>query len=80
MRGLPDYALPEIGPCMELNLLAARRVNPKCVFVGICLNTAAMGEADAAALKAKLAREFALPCVDPLKDGVAAVVDRVLEL
>jgi len=80
MRGLPHQPLPNIKPCMELNLTCARVVNPKVQFVGICLNTSAMKPEAAAVLKADLAKTFDLPCVDPLKDGVGAVVDRLSAL
>jgi len=80
MRGLPDHKLPNIKPCMEMNLACARVVNPKAQFVGICLNTSAMKADAAAVLKADLAKTFDLPCVDPLKDGVGAVVDRLSAL
>jgi uncharacterized NAD-dependent epimerase/dehydratase family protein len=80
MRGLPDYRLPDIESCMELNLMHARQVNPRAKFVGICLNTSAMKPEAAEEMKDSLTEIFDLPCVDPLKDGVAPVVDRLADL
>lgn len=77
MRGLPGYKLPDIKSCMDLNLLHARRVNPEAKFVGICLNTSAMKPEAAQTLKTELSKAFGLPCVDPLKDGVGAIVDNL---
>lgn len=80
MRGLPDYRLPDIESCMDLNLAHAQLVNPRAKFVGICLNTSAMSAEAAASLKDGLSTTFDLPCVDPLKDGVGAVVERLADL
>jgi uncharacterized NAD-dependent epimerase/dehydratase family protein len=77
MRGLPGYKLPDIKSCMDLNLVHARLVNPEAKFVGICLNTSAMKPEAAATLKAEISKAFGLPCVDPLKDGVGAIVDNL---
>ncbi len=77
MRGLPGYKLPDIKSCMDLNLVHARLVNPEVKFVGICLNTSAMKPEAAATLKDELSKAFGLPCVDPLKDGVGAIVDNL---
>ncbi|MBN2751396.1 MAG: DUF1611 domain-containing protein, partial [Rhodospirillaceae bacterium] len=80
MRGIPHQPLPNVKACMDLNLMHARLVNPKAQFVGICLNTSAMKPEAAAVLKADLAKTFDLPCIDPLKDGVGTVVDRLVTL
>jgi uncharacterized NAD-dependent epimerase/dehydratase family protein len=78
MRGLPDYAVPEIPVAMETILHMARMVNPAVKFVGVALNTSNVTAAEAEAYKAKVAQETGLPVVDPLKDGVAPIVDRLL--
>ena len=80
MRGLPEYPLPDIKSCMDLNLIHARRVNPEARFVGICLNTSQMTPEAAATLKAELSKAFGLPCVDPLKDGVGAIVAEIAKI
>ncbi|SBV92385.1 conserved hypothetical protein [uncultured Alphaproteobacteria bacterium] len=80
MRGLPEYKLPDIKSCMDLNLMHARLVNPEVRFVGICLNTSAMKPEAAATLKAELTKAFGLPCVDPLKDGVGAIVAEIAKI
>jgi len=80
MRGLPHQALPDVKSCMDLNLSHAKLTNPKAQFVGICLNTSAMDAADAVKLKADLTEQFGLPCVDPLKDGVEAIVDQLSKI
>ncbi len=80
MRGLPEYSLPALKDCMDANLAAARLVNPAVRFVGVAVNTAALDEAEAAAYLAGVEEEVGLPCVDPFRHGVAAIVDRLDEV
>ncbi len=78
MRGLPDWPLPELGACIEANLQAARLTNPDVMCAGICVNTEALGEAEAQALLEELGATHGLPCVDPIRTGVGPIADRVL--
>jgi uncharacterized NAD-dependent epimerase/dehydratase family protein len=75
MRGLPSYKLPELGLCMERNLDCARLVNPNCAFVGIAVNTSALGEGEADDLLKKISDEHGLPAVDPVRHGVEPILD-----
>ena len=76
-RGLPDYALPEIGACIEANLGAARLTNPAARLVGIAVNTGALGAQAAAALARELEDAHGIPCVDPMAMGVGPIVDQL---
>ncbi len=76
-RGLPDYALPEIGACIEANLDAARLTNPGARFVGIAVDTSALGTQAAATLMRDLEDGHGFPCVDRLAMGVGRIVDRL---
>lgn len=78
MRGLPDYSVPEIPVAMDTILHMARMVNSNVKFVGVSLNTSNVTAEEAAAFKARTAEQTGLPVVDPLKDGVAPIVDRLL--
>jgi uncharacterized NAD-dependent epimerase/dehydratase family protein len=80
MRGLPEYPLPSIVDCLALNLACARLTSPAASFVGISLNTSALSEAEGARAKAQAAAQSGLPCVDPVRDGAAPLVDRLLEV
>ncbi|MFH1806412.1 MAG: N-acetyltransferase DgcN [Pseudomonadota bacterium] len=80
MRGLPGYKVPDLKTTMELNLTHARLTNPDCKVVGIAINTKALDEAAATRLLADVAAEFGLPCVDPVRTGVAPIVDKLLEI
>lgn len=78
MRGLPGYKLPDLKLCIARNVEAAQLTNPAARCVGVSVNTAAL---DAAAARHYLRRtedELALPCVDAVRTGVGAIVDRLI--
>jgi len=77
LRGLPDYPLPGLRACLEANLAAARLTNPDVTCEGIAVNTAALGAEEARAVLATIEEEMTLPAVDPFRDGVAPIVDRL---
>ena len=77
MRGLPDFALPDIGDCMDANLHAAKLTNPNARFVGIAINTKHLDEATALTMLADTEKKYGLPSVDPVRTGVAAIVDQL---
>ena len=77
MRGLPDTKLPGLAECMEGHAAAARLTNPDAACIGLAFNTSGL-DAKAAEHALKSAEdEFGLPAVDPVKDGVARIVDRL---
>ena len=78
MRGLPHWPLPALGESIEANLQAARLTNPDVMCAGICVNTEALGDAEAAALLDELGAAHGLPCVDPIRTGTGPIADRVL--
>ncbi len=77
MRGLPDYPLPSLKACLEANLAVARLTNPETRFVGVAINTSDMSEGAAEPYLRSVEEELGLPTVDPLRDGVATIVDRL---
>lgn len=79
MRGLSNRPLPEPGPCLAANLEAARLTSPAVRAVGVALNTSRLDDAEAAAVRTRIANETGLPVQDPVKDGVELIVDRMLE-
>jgi len=78
MRGIPGRALPDLGECIEMNLLVARLTSPDVRAVGICLNTSAMDASAARALCARTEDRYGLPCTDPIAFGVEAILDELL--
>lgn len=78
MRGLPNRPLPDVATCIEENLVAAQLTSPAVRCVGVAVNTSELPAGDGEAYLARLEAEVGLPCVDPLKQGVARIVDRLL--
>ena len=77
MRGLPEYPLPGIAECIAANETAARLTNPAAKWIGIAVNTQALGDEGADAYLAGLEDEHGLPVVDPVKTGVGKLVDNL---
>ncbi|MEM9146059.1 MAG: DUF1611 domain-containing protein [Pseudomonadota bacterium] len=73
----PGYALPPLAEAIAVNLAAARLTCPAAEVVGLALNTSDLPEAEALALLDRLVGEHGLPAVDPVRTGVAAIVDRL---
>ena len=59
---------------MEPYLSAARLTNPKVRFVGASLNTSSLSEAEADRILKSTAQSLGLPCIDPIRTGVAPIV------
>ena len=78
--GIADYkgyAIPSYESCFGAYLTAARLTNPAARFAGLSLNTASLDEVSAGRVVQETAARVALPCCDPIRDGVAAIVDRI---
>lgn len=78
MRALPHQPQPSIAQTIELNLLHARLTNPDVAVAGISVNTSSVDEATAKEYCASLSEQFGLPCVDPHRHGVSAIVDALV--
>ncbi len=77
MRGLPSYRLPDLKLCIARNVEAAQLTNPAVRCVGISVNTAGLDPAAARDYLRRTEDELSLPCVDPMRTGVGAIVDRL---
>ena len=75
MRGLPHYPLPSLEDCIEANVAAARLTNPEATCIGVAVNTSALVPEAAARCLAETADRLGLPTVDPVRGGVAPLVD-----
>lgn len=78
MRGLPHYPLVDLAECIDANLRVARLTSPSVQFVGIALNTAKLGEAEARDLLAATSDAHGLPCTDPFRFGADPIIDHLL--
>ena len=80
--GIADYegyAIPSYEACFEAYLAAARLTNPAARFAGVSLNTSSVDEAAAGRAVADVAARTGLPCCDPIRHGVAPIVDVILK-
>ena len=75
MRGLPEYALPSVQLCIDRNLEAARLTNPAARCIGLAVNTSNLSAEDARRYLTETSDSLGLPAVDPVRDGVAPLVD-----
>jgi uncharacterized NAD-dependent epimerase/dehydratase family protein len=75
MRGLPHQPLPDLGDCITLNERCARLVSPEARVVALSCNTSALTAGEAERVMGELAERHRMPCVDPVRTGVAAIVD-----
>jgi uncharacterized NAD-dependent epimerase/dehydratase family protein len=77
LLGFPNFRVPSIGDVIERTIAIGRLTNPAIHCVGVALNTSKVsGDARTLLLK-QYSGELALPCVDPLIDGVGPIVDRL---
>jgi uncharacterized NAD-dependent epimerase/dehydratase family protein len=78
MRGLPHFPIPDLKECMDANLRVAYLTNPNAQFIGVAVNTSKLGEQEADAYLKQTEEKLGLVTVDPLRDGVARIVDQMI--
>jgi uncharacterized NAD-dependent epimerase/dehydratase family protein len=71
----PNFRIPPISECIDRNLLMGTLTNPKIRCVGVSLNSSQLDPAAREAAMRKISDEIGVPCVDPLVEGVEAIVD-----
>jgi len=70
-----EHPIPDINECIDLHVRAAQLTNPDVRCIGICVNTSALDEAAAQECLKGIEAETGLPTVDPVRTGVARLVD-----
>ena len=78
LRGLSHWPIPALEECFDLHLRCARMINPAVRFVGMAINTSALADEAARRLLSELEQRFSLPASDPVRYGVASIVDEML--
>ena len=78
--GCPDYPVPDVQTCIDINLRMARLTNPNVQCVGLCLNTSKVAANQRQNLLQELQHKTGLPCVDPIVDGVEPLVEKIINL
>jgi uncharacterized NAD-dependent epimerase/dehydratase family protein len=76
--GWPGFPLPTLTALIERTVLLGSLTNPAIRCVGVSLNTSKVPAAERGRLLARYAEETRLPCVDPLIEGVAPIVDKLI--
>ena len=78
LRGLPHQPMPTLQAAIDAHVEAARLTNPAVRCIGVSVNTSGLTDDGVRRdLLARAADETGLPAVDPVIDGVAAIVDRL---
>jgi uncharacterized NAD-dependent epimerase/dehydratase family protein len=62
---------------MDANLGVAYLTNPNAQFIGVAVNTSKLGEREAATYLSDTEEKLGLVTVDPLRGGVARIVDQM---
>ena len=77
MRGIPSRKLPSLEDTLNYNIQAAKLTNPNAKFVGISINTSSLSDSESGHICEKYQNQFSLPCVDPIRHGVASIIDQL---
>lgn len=78
--GHPEYRIPDLRDCIDLNLRLARLTNPGARCVGVSVNTADLTAARRASLLRETSERLGVPCVDPIATGTGPLVDQLASL
>lgn len=69
---------PSIAEVIDATVAAGRLTNPRIRCVGIAINTSALDEAEARAALDGASADHGLPASDPVRFGMAPIVDRLI--
>ncbi len=72
-----DFPIPDLEEVIVTNLHLARRTNKNVTLAGLSVNSSNLGEEQAMAAMAELEEAHNVPVVDPVRTGVAKLVDQL---
>ena len=75
----PHMPIPPLGIAIDRYLEAARLTNPNVRCAGISINSSSLSDNDWQAYQARGAAELDLPVCDPMRGGVDAIAQRLLD-
>lgn len=78
MRGV-NHALPTVAQVIDATIAAGSLTNPAIRCIGIAVNTSALSDGDARRVVDEIAEAHGFPASDPVRFGVAAIVDRLVK-
>ena len=73
----PDFPIPSIQECIDLNLRCARLTSPDVICVGVSVNTSGLGSDERGRYLQTLEKETGLPCVDSVIDSCDAIAKNI---
>ena len=73
------FKMPSPTECIARNVLEGSLTNPSVQCVGVTVNTSMLPAEERGAYLDAVREETGLPCVDPIADGCAAIVERINE-
>ncbi len=71
------HPIPTIQQVIDLTIDCGKLTNPDIRCVGVAVNTQALDDDTAMRTMAEIAETYGLPTVDPIRTGVASIVDRL---
>lgn len=77
MDSMEGYLVPELEQVIETNLAMGAVTNPNIRLGGIALNTVNLTHEEALKEIARVEAKFGVPVVDPVRTGVASIVDKL---
>ena len=80
VSGWEHYPLPSVREAIDMHVAMGRRTNPNIRCVGISVNTSQLKGGARVDYLRRLQAETGLPCVDPIIDGCAAIVDHIRQI
>jgi uncharacterized NAD-dependent epimerase/dehydratase family protein len=76
--GYAEYRTPQLAEAIATNEMAARLTNPGARVIGISVNTKGTSEQRARDYLSHLEQTFSIPCCDPVRTGIGAIVDKCM--
>lgn len=74
--GYAEYRTPQLAEAIATNEMAARLTNPGARVIGISVNTKGASAQRARDYLSHLEQTFRIPCCDPVRTGIGAIVDK----
>jgi len=78
ISGWEHFPLPDIEAVIERTVMLGALTNPSIHCVGVCVNTSTLQDGAREDYLATLSARLRLPCVDPIIDGTASIIQRLV--
>lgn len=75
----PDFPLPSLREAIDQYVVAGRITNRAIRCVGVSINSSTLSDADWAEYQSRVSGELGVPVCDPLRGGIDAIAQALLE-